>query len=468
MVIGFDDIYENIEENAVEEILDFIKAGKSVIFAHDTTSHYNYLYDAVHNNIDGNEELLYTKWLIDKKRTNWGVSMNKVLQEIVGMDRYGITSNQKLSNNRTISELLRKGEDLSSASIDFSELMKLAGDIAYKENTDSKESYRHTQGYTNSQLERANNSAMVFRALKVNDGAITQYPFVVGDSITIAGTHGQYYQLALEQDRDINGNSDNCNDIVVWYCLTDGFYSNSPKDVRNNYYFYSKGNVIYTGAGHSRVKDEDEIELFINAIVAAANVTAVQPEIHFIKELNPAAEREEMRYYMTDQQNWLNGDGNVLEKDMDFYFGVKDYNMVSSGLSMEDQKQKRMSVEIFIEDPENGSTLLPEKNETLPPDLENKKLTSLNKEIKELTPYGNEAEKILLSEDGKFYLKNNNAFQFTIYEIERYLRNPDVSYRPSCKIFVKVKSTVVLYGKEVSNYSWASLDLKQRQLFDLD
>ena len=108
----------------------------------------------------------------------------------------------------------------------------------------------------------------------------------MGDTInSIATTHGQYYQLGLEQDRDINNISDGKNDIVVWYCLLGGVYGNSPNDVRNNYYLYSKGNVIYTGAGHSTINDDEEIKLFINAIVAAANVTAVQPQVNFVSAL---------------------------------------------------------------------------------------------------------------------------------------------------------------------------------------
>ena len=35
LIIGFDDVYENIPENGVEAIDEFIKAGKSVIFSHD-------------------------------------------------------------------------------------------------------------------------------------------------------------------------------------------------------------------------------------------------------------------------------------------------------------------------------------------------------------------------------------------------------------------------------------------------
>ena len=114
--------------------------------------------------------------------------------------------------------------------------------------------------------------------------------------------------------------------MVVWYCLPNGAYGSSTNDARNDYYFYSKGNVIYTGAGHSNIDKVDEIQLFINAIVAAANVTAVKPEVSFIKSLNPAAEKETTQYYTTDQPIWSE-ETNTLEQDMELYFNVKDYNL---------------------------------------------------------------------------------------------------------------------------------------------
>ena len=46
-------------------------------------------------------------------------------------------------------------------------------------------------------------------------GQSPQYPYIINDSMRIAKTHMQYYQLALEQDKDSDGE----NDIVVWYCL---------------------------------------------------------------------------------------------------------------------------------------------------------------------------------------------------------------------------------------------------------
>ena len=72
----------------------------------------------------------------------------------------------------------------------------------------------------------------------------------------------------------------------------------------------------------------DEIKLFVNAMIAAANVAAVDPDVNFVKSLNSTTERENVRYYMTDQRKWNSTDaseGNVLEKDASFYFNVKDY-----------------------------------------------------------------------------------------------------------------------------------------------
>ena len=286
------------------------------------------------------------------------------------------------------------------------------------------------------------------------------------DKITIAGTHAQYYQLALEQDEDILGNSDGKNDIVVWYCLSgNSIYDASPNDVRNNYYFYSKGNVIYTGAGHSKVESEEEINLFINAIVAAANVVAVEPEVNFIKNLSPVAEKETVHYYMTDQAGWNTSDSserNTLEKDTKLYFDVKEYNMASTTLNIKDQVN--MNVELYIED-DQGEVL-----DNCPEEMKNVKVVSLNGEnnVKELIPYGKEQEPITLSPDGKFHLSENNAYGFNISEIEKYLRKADGSYKENTKVFIKVTSTISLYGKEESNESWASVNLKQRQLFDLD
>lgn len=496
LIIGFDDSYPNIsnDEHQVDLILEFIKQGKSVIFSHDTVSYINWDFREMSDEVkdlNGKDVQVHYNWLWDTAGNPlWGYSLNWIIRSVVGMDRYGIQMKEPLSENgnATISDLLRQGRELSDGdpinidgetqTVSFETLERLAGDVAYKKNDETRSSsYSQTHGYTNIHLQNVNfGNSPVTEVTKVNEGAITQYPFKMQDKIKVSSTHGQSCQLALERDRDINNVSDGKNDIVVWYCLggANSLYSQSPNDVRNNYYFYSNGNVIYTGAGHDSNKTEDEKRLFINAIVAAANVTAVQPEVNFVKSLDPAAQTENTRYYITDQENWSNESSNVLEKDMDFYFNVRDYNMVSASLDLDSQSNQNMEVEFFIGIP---STEIVSAEEQLPEFLQGMNLISVTDKIEKLSQYGSDIpvteRKIRKNGDiGGFLLNKNNAYGFKLPNIEGYIRaseNSDLGqYRSVTKLYVKVTSTVTLYGKENNKTSWAVLDLKQRQLFNLD
>lgn len=501
LVIGFNDTYQDISNEAhqVDAILDFIKKGKSVIFAHDTTSYVNYNYNQMHRKIadttynqngikgDENTDIYWDKWLQrTMNNVTWGLSLNTVLRSVVGMDRYGITSEEEIQaavdgvqQETTVSALLKKGSGLNGSNktkVSFADLMEAAGDVAYRTGDNRNSSYAQTQSYSNSlvtQHKMGNDwDTKVNRATKVNDGAITQYPYQMGDSISIATTHAQYYQLALEQDKDLNGNSDGESDVVVWYCLADNLYANSPNDVRNNYYFYSKGNVIYTGAGHDYVNSEEEIKLFINAMVAAANVTAVKPEVNFVDELNPDADIESARYYVTDQSSWKSDESNTLEQNMTFYINVKDYNMVSADLNQEDLDKQKMEISFFIDDSE-GKTLEESGEEGNSADgapTGSEKVTNITEQIGMLESYDGKTIKV---SGGAFDITENNAFSLDVSNIEQYLRDTGSSdnlngYKKNCKLYVRVKSTVYLYGQENSNISWASIDLKQRQLFELN
>ena len=481
LIIGFADVYSNINNNynQVDDILDFIKSGKSVIFSHDTTSFINYnetvtdLKVYVNSNHSGYGQFYSA---IDRKN-NWGLYLNKLLRSVVGMDRYGITLNEDIPGTKQkASDLLRKGNELKDGeSVSFKSLMELAGDVAYKNGTRSQ-SYAQTQGYSNRYMSN-NFYIETTSADKVNDGAITQYPYVIGDKIQIGTTHSQYYQLGLEQDRDINGNADGKSDVVVWYTLAGGKYDNSPRDARNQYYFYSKGNVIYTGAGHKKVGDcEEEVNLFINAITAAANVTAVEPKASFVKAWDPNAGVKTTEYYMTDQALW-NGDANLVNKDnLDLYLNIKEYNMVSTSLNQEDLKKQEMTIQFYIED-ENGGT---------EQEIGGQKviLTDITRDINEIQKYSKTDDKtdsktddvVHVSSDGIFHTTYSSVYALNLSRIkskdgsglEYYLKKPDNTYRNNCKVYAKVSSTVYLYGKANTRTVWTSINLKQRQLFDLD
>lgn len=92
---------------------------------------------------------------------------------------------------------------------------------------------------------------------------VTNYPYVIDETITVGSTHGQNFELDMEDP-----------DLVVWYCLGNGgdggvTYGVSPNDASNNYYLYSEGNVFYTGVGCSTLSSAMEEKLLVNTIVAA-------------------------------------------------------------------------------------------------------------------------------------------------------------------------------------------------------
>lgn len=160
---------------------------------------------------------------------------------------------------------------------------------------------------------------------------------------------------------------------------------------------------------------------------------------------------------MTDQSRWTAGENNTLE--------------TSADLNQEDLDNQEMTLKFYIED-ENGTFLSDTEEASLPSDLRKQKLTDITTSIGSLTPYGKEGEAILCGADGKFHTTQNNAYAFTIPEIETYLRQTETDgtqdYRKTCKVWVQVSSTVYLYGEPKTSTVWASVNLKQRQLFDLD
>ncbi|RJP00678.1 DUF5057 domain-containing protein [Exiguobacterium sp. RIT452] len=104
------------------------------------------------------------------------------------------------------------------------------------------------------------------QAVKQNEGVMTSYPFTLGNSVQIATTHNQYFGLDLEQP-----------DLIPWYNIRENNVASTNQDAgrtigdaRNHYYMYTKGNVTYSGAGHtSTFNQQQEKELFSNTMYRA-------------------------------------------------------------------------------------------------------------------------------------------------------------------------------------------------------
>lgn len=256
IVLGFADAYgyEDIsdEHGAISNIIDYIQSGNSVLMAHDVLSYTSYSDSTVTNKnvswkntsqVKLDNDNILTGQDAFNRFMGWSYNITSRLRNIIGMDRYNVS---------------------------------LTTD---KKNT--AEGY--TQGFANS-LNLTNATRYFSNSVhRVNSGQINMYPYNIGEEdVPVARTHAQYFQLNLENIEDEE-------DVTVWYTLDKDASSNTYKyfdlsgnDALNNYYIYSKGNITYTGAGHSDLDESvTELNLFVNTIIRAIGASNNLPVISF-------------------------------------------------------------------------------------------------------------------------------------------------------------------------------------------
>lgn len=382
LVLGFADVY-NITNmnNSLEAIQGFINAGKPVLFTHDTTSFINY-----------------------RRNSPWGYDFNRMIRSQVGLDRYGVLSNWALRVGATVGKSDRRTwynrrtyptvERNSSRDVNASDLfreiqtkaIKQNKDIAYEPKSNKSVIVRHSQGITYAALLRNSNdpkNKYTYKGLtdytlngttnkveRINSGQITTYPYVIGEEIEVADTHMQPYQLDMNEDLDEDGESD----LIVWYTLKgkenprNDSYHASPRDVRNNYYIYTKGNITYSGVGHSAAEKEEELKLYINTMIAAYKSAAQPPTVKFLDSGNENAKEKRVSYIAYDVVNNKNL-GAIDSSTQKVYFTVDDDNALLKNIVKEETKilakfVKRNYIRGAASTPENNDN--PIKFEEIP------------------------------------------------------------------------------------------------------
>ena len=443
----------NFSENGAQRILEFANTGKSVILAHDNTSSSVYDRTAQNGGISG-----------DSTWKGWAYFFNQTLRRASGMDRYGITAPQSTS------DILKQAKELdtNAQSTDWNAISKNSSDMAYFLNENKEKTYSETQGFTNGKLRIANttretgSTEVTTTASQVNEGAITEYPYKIDKKITVAPTHFQYYQLALEENAD----EDDSGDLVVWYCLGDkdnktgnGYYAHSPNDVRNNYYIYSYKNIIYTGVGHKPVTDNGNLmekKLFVNTIIAAYNAQAVNPELMFVKQSDRNAAQEKTVYYTLDNVNFNESQELIKNKPLEFHLKVTDSNLV--GTSFAGTNTKDLKLQLYIES-DNGT-----KFEGI--GGENTNVVPIDVPVYEA---GNK-DSLTKDSNGCIYVNSGKVYNFTLNDLpdyEKYLKT-SAGYKGKVTLYAKISCKYIYYGTEKEAQSVAQINICQRQLFDLD
>lgn len=277
--IGRREVYRD----AALAIREYALSGRSILFTHDLSSF---------------TEVEDTH---DSENPAWGYYANIYWRDIQGMDRFGeldgtltdITytndSDSVLPNYESKYDYAaRKGSDISEkkAFTDGNILRFGSGSLGI--------------GATTRWATRSYNANTIDETVTaINEGQITQYPYLIttgtggldaNSSFNVSGTHAQYFQLNLDTDSTDSNEND---DVVVWYVISNNdpdsytensnhrFYRAYHNDARNNYYIFNKGNVTYTGAGHSAVTAEEESKLFVNTLVAAYNSGLHAPKVAY-------------------------------------------------------------------------------------------------------------------------------------------------------------------------------------------
>ena len=355
LILGFYDAYREISDAAAADILSFSQT-RAVLFTHDTTSIVNlpFNYYSISDGGSVNQPSSYF----------WGYSFNTILRSAVGLDRYGVTDATygRSKMYRGVSGgIVSSASYLSLTEAQKETLTEAGYTIAYAPkslNTSDLTGYApqtlaETQGFTSYTLVRYSNNTgqlkptsggtyssgnnITSSVVQVNEGQITTYPFNLNSTafggsrgnLSTADTHEQYYQLNLNDD-----------DVVVWYCLSGGVFNTLPRDVVNSYYIYTKGNITYSGAGHSGASvTDDEAKLFINTMIAAFRSAAQKPTVA-IKNGADGSSDLTTKYFTveySEQNGGAAGSMSDFSGDVEnrtVYFRITDPSLTSSAKTM--------------------------------------------------------------------------------------------------------------------------------------
>ena len=348
IVMGFGDSYTlpNVN-NCLEPIQDWANSGKPILYTHDCTSQVNY-----------------------RGTSSWNYDLNRMIRGLVGLDRYGVLNNWPLrvgtgaDKNNTVTKFEKTkyptiAANTSDNSVTSSRLFEIAKenaernnkdikDIAYEPGSKKTKIVKEVQGFTNGSLvylsgNESTNAQFKFakgyvrserhtnRVEQINKGQITTYPFKIEKELEVAKTHYQPYQIDFNEDDDEDGESD----LIVWYTLASresmknnpaSEYNLAPRDVRNNYYIYTKGNITYSGVGHEKVTGREEMKLYVNTLIAAYKAAMVPPSIEFKETGDPDAAEKTVSYISYDVSSDANNNGVVTGDKEKVYFTPVDYN----------------------------------------------------------------------------------------------------------------------------------------------
>ena len=301
------------------------------------------------------------------------------------------------------------------------------------------------------------------QAQKINEGVISRYPFEVGSEEGTAFFSEATMLKAPEYLLDFDNNTGDSELYVTgWYTLNnngsteEGGYQVSPRDARNNYYIYSRANVVYIGqneypyvyekdAGEEPKEGVDECKLFVNALMAAYNAGIHNPKIDIVAGFGASATSVESIPIPFDQEFKMEADtdGGILDETVDVYFKFVDNNIAFDKVSQ---------IAFYYE---NGTN--PDAELVLPDG-------SIN--TADFTPFGSpvwmvENNRLVEVTDGEFR-------QGVVYRIKAPVLALKGNEEGVSRIFIALDTHYVKDGKEQHAIGTDSIVLTRAQMFLLE
>ena len=299
LVIGLADSYggsKDFTPNSIKLIQDYINQGKSVMFTHDTMSL---------------NEFATTNWKHETGPAMLTAQFRDQIGQAVYKDPFS-TYNNLNANGEVVDYIINKDADGNDVQkviphSDIASNAKVKADFPNAPNIVSMGTTLYARFSENDTDDPSAcngwKKTLSTNVKEINNASITEYPYKLDPIIQVAKTHTQWYRLNLEDE-----------DIVPMYNLSNGCFDDG--DSENFYYTYNKGNVTYSGTGHSTVSDETELKLFVNTIVRAVRGANTAPTITNY-DANKKAEIAETDTVTVDQYEDYNFVTNVFDKDQD-------------------------------------------------------------------------------------------------------------------------------------------------------
>lgn len=189
----------------------------------------------------------------------------------------------------------------------------------------------------------------------INEGSVFRYPYAIQKSVTLDG--GRSY-MAYDYLLDLS--SLQAPFVTPWFVFAGSdAYDVSPGDGANNYYLYSRSNVVFVGNDDysSYTYDVDnpqnpvgkglkESQMFVNAMMLAYNAGVHNMKVDIVSGFDAGAAEVTSISIPFDQE--IETQNGLLDETVDVFFKFKNSNLTLSNV---------YAVNFYYEDAAGGTTL---------------------------------------------------------------------------------------------------------------